>query len=86
MRERFSLEPGAKGVVITSIDSDGPAGEQGLRVGDRIVEVAQEPVSTPSQLTAKIKAARSAGRKAVLLLVEGEAGMRFVAIKPGNKG
>ena len=32
----------AKGVVITTIDSDGPAAEQGVRVGDRIVEVAQE--------------------------------------------
>ena len=37
----------AKGVVVTSIDGDGPAAEQGLRVGDRIVEMAQEPVTTP---------------------------------------
>ena len=67
--------------VVTSVEANGPAADQGIRVGDRIVEVAQEPVSTPAQLSAKIKAARSSGRKAVLLLVEGEGGMRFVAIR-----
>lgn len=84
LRTRFGLEPDARGVVVTSVDPNGPAAEQGMRVGDRIVEVAQEPVSTPSQLAAKIKAAKAAGRKAVLLLVEGEGGMRFVAIKLGK--
>ena len=84
LRTRYGLEPDARGVVVTSVDPNGPAAEQGVRVGDRIVEVAQEPVSTPSQLAAKTKAAKAAGRKAVLLLVEGEGGMRFVAIKFGK--
>ena len=84
LRTRYGLEPDARGVVVTSVDPNGPAAERGVRVGDRIVEVAQEPVSTPSQLAAKIKAAKAAGRKAVLLLVEGEGGMRFVAIKFGK--
>jgi serine protease Do len=84
LRDRYGLEPDARGVIVTSVDPNGPAAEQGLRVGDRIVEVSQEAVSTPSQLAAKIKAAKAAGRKAVLLLVEGEGGMRFVAIKLGQ--
>jgi serine protease Do len=84
LRARYGLEPDARGVVVTSVDPNGPAAEQGVRVGDRIVEVSQEAVSTPSQLAAKIKAAKAAGRKAVLLLVEGEGGMRFVAIKLGK--
>jgi len=84
LRDRFGLEDDARGVVVTSVDADGPAGEQGIRVGDRIVEVAQETVSTPTQLESKIKAAQQAGRKAVLLLVEGEGGIRYVAIKLGK--
>src|SRR5512147_2967852 len=80
-RDRYRLEEDARGVVVTSVDAKGPAADQGIRVGDRIVEVAQEAVSTPTQLAAKIKAARSSGRKAVLLLVEGDGGMRYVAIK-----
>ena len=80
-RDRYRLEEDARGVVVTSVDANGPAADQGIRVGDRIVEVAQEAVSTPAQLSAKVKAARSSGRKAVLLLVEGDGGIRFVAIK-----
>jgi len=83
-RARYGLEADARGLVVTSVDANGPAAEQGIRVGDRIVEVAQEAVSSPSQLAAKIKAARGADRKAVLVLVEGEGGMRFVAIKLGK--
>ena len=84
-REQFDLEADARGVVVTAVNPDGPAAEQGVRVGDRIVEVAQEPVSTPAQLAAKIKTAQSAGRKVVLLLVEDEGGMRFVAIRLGKE-
>ncbi len=81
VRDRYGLEADARGVIVTSVDPSGPAADQGVRAGDRVVEVAQEAVSTPAQLAAKVKAAKAAGRKAVLLLVEGEGGMRFVAIK-----
>ncbi len=83
-RERFELDENARGVVVTSVDPNGPSSEQGVRVGDRIVEMGQEPVSTPAQVSAKIKTAQSAGRKVILLLVDGEGGMRFVAIKLGQ--
>ena len=56
------LRPGARTREASSSPpsiANGPAAEQGVRVGDRIVEVAQEPVSTPAQLAAKIKAAQS---------------------------
>lgn len=84
-REQFDLEADARGVVVTAVNPNGPAAEQGVRVGDRIVEVSQEPVSTPAQLAAKIKTAQSGGRKSVLLLIEGEGGMRFVAIRLGKE-
>ncbi len=72
-------------VFVTAVDPDGPAAEQGMRIGDRIIEVSQEPVSTPAQLAAKIKTAQGGGRKVVLLLVEGEGGMRVVAIRLGKE-
>lgn len=84
-RERFDLGEDAKGVVITSVDPDGPSVDQGLRPGEVIVEVGQEDVSTPEQLTEKIKAAKDAGRKSVLLLVEGQGGLRFVAVRLATK-
>jgi serine protease Do len=81
LRDRFGLEEGARGVVVTDVDPNGPAAEKGIRVGDRIIEVGQEAVTTPSQLSSKIKSAQTSERKAILLLVEGEGGMRYVAIK-----
>jgi serine protease Do len=81
LRERFSLRAETKGVVVTAIDPAGPASDQGMRAGDVIVEISQEEVTKPGDLAARVKAARDAGRKSVLLLVDGEGGMRFVAIR-----
>ncbi|MFO1154780.1 MAG: DegQ family serine endoprotease [Rhodospirillales bacterium] len=86
MRDRFDLGDDAKGLVVTEVNPDGPAAEQGLRPGETIVEIGQENVSTPAQLAEKVKAAKGLGRKSVLLLVEGEGGLRFVAVRIGAKG
>jgi serine protease Do len=86
LRDRFDLGEDAKGVVVTDVNPEGPAAEQGLRPGETIVEIGQENVSTPAQLAAKVKAAKELGRKSVLLLVEGDGGLRFVAIRLTAKG
>jgi serine protease Do len=80
-RERFDLGEDVKGVVVVSVDPDGLAAEQGMRAGEVIVEVGQEEVVSPGQLSQRIEAARQAGKKSVLLLVEGASGLRFVAIR-----
>ncbi len=38
-------------------------------------------VSAPADVVARIKEARKSGRKSVLLLVEGQGGLRFVAVR-----
>ena len=81
LREQFSLEAEANGVVVTAVAADGPAAEKGIRPGDVIVEVSQEEVSTVADVASKIKAARDSGRKSVLLLLEGQSGLRFVALR-----
>jgi len=37
-------------------------------------------VTTPDQVIAKIDAARKDGNKRILLLIEGQSGLRFVAL------
>ncbi len=83
-RERYDIAPETNGVVVTAVDAAGAAAEKGLRAGDVIVELSQEEVTKPGDISAKIKAARSAGRKSVLLLVEGQGGMRFIALRVGD--
>ena len=78
---QFKLAEDAKGVVVTDVSGTGPAAEKGLRPGDLIVEVSQEEVSSPGDVSRKVKEAADAGRKSVLLLVESQQGLRFVAIR-----
>jgi serine protease Do len=46
-----------------------------------IVEIGQEKVSKPKDVTRKVKEAKKQERKSVLLLLEGQSGLRFVAIR-----
>ena len=82
--QKFKLEGDAKGVLVTDVLNAGPAAEKGVRPGDLIVEVGQEEVGTPDDVVRKVKEARDAGRKSVLLLVQGQNGLRFVAIRLGK--
>jgi serine protease Do len=55
-----------------------------MRAGDVIVEVAQEEVKSPSDIADKIAAAKKAGLKSVLLLVDRQGDLRFYALKLGK--
>ena len=65
-----NLPATAHGVIITAVDPNSNAGEQGLQHGDLIVSVNNQPVTTPGQVIAMVDAARKAGRSSVLLLVQ----------------
>ena len=80
LRQRFKLDEEARGVVVTEVADDGIAFEKGIRPGDLIVEVSQEEVTSPDQVIEKIDAARKEGSKRILLLIEGQSGLRFVAL------
>jgi len=79
-REKFKLDTNARGVVVIDVEGDGPAFEKGIRPGDLIVEVSQQEVTLPAQVIAKVKSARKEGKKRILLLLEGQSGLRFVAV------
>ena len=85
LRERFDLAAEDAGVVVTEVQAEGVSAEMGLRPGDLIVEVEQEEVLAPADVAARIDEARKNGRKTVLLLVQGQGGLQFVAI-PIEKG
>jgi serine protease Do len=81
LREQFELGEDVSGVVITDVAEDSPAGQKGLRPGDVIVEVGQEEVASPSDVAGRIKDAKDSGRKSVLMLVDRQGDLRFVAIR-----
>jgi len=81
LREEFGIAEGAKGVLVTEVSGDGPAADKGIRPGDIIVEVSQEEIASPSQIKAKVAEAQEQGRRSILLLVEREGDLRFVAVR-----
>ena len=84
VRERLKIERDVKGVIVIGVIDSGSAAEKGIRPGDVIVEVSQQEVAKPADVAAKIQEAKKAGRKSVLLLVEGQGGLRFVAVRIGK--
>jgi serine protease Do len=81
LKQKFSLADDTGGVVVVDVANDSPASEKGVRPGDVIVEVAQQEVKEPAQVTAKIEEAKKSGRKSVLLLVDRAGDLRFVALR-----
>ncbi len=65
LRERFELNPDARGVLVTRVERDTPAARAGLRPGDLIVEVDRRAVGSPEQVQT---AYRRAGSKVLLLI------------------
>lgn len=79
-RGQFGLAAEEEGVVITAIETGSEADTKGLRPGDVLVEVNQEPVRRPADVVSQIERARDAGRRTVLMMVRREGNGRFVAL------
>jgi serine protease Do len=81
-----NLPPTSRGVIITAVDPNSNAGEEGLQRGDLIVSVNNQPVTTPAQVIAAVDAARKAQRASVLLLVKrGTSPEAFVGVNITGK-
>ena len=84
LRDRFNLDEGTKGVVVTQVRPGSAAADIGLRAGDVVMKVNQTDVTAPRQLIHQIEVARKDGREAVLLLVVRGDAQRFVALPVGK--
>jgi serine protease Do len=81
LRTKHNLGKDIKGVIVLEVDPASPAAERGVKVGDVIVEVAQDAVTSLDDITKSVDKVKKAGRKAVLLRLEdGKGDLRFVAV------
>jgi serine protease Do len=81
LRTKFSLGNTVRGVVVLEVDPASPAAERNVKVGDVIVEAAQEQVNSIEDVVQGIDRMRTSGRNAVLLRLEDAKGdLRFVAV------
>jgi serine protease Do len=81
LRRRYSIKDTVKGVVVTRVDPNSAAADKRIQAGEVIVEVGQEPVASPADVTRRVEALKKDGRKSALLLVANAQGeVRFVAV------
>jgi serine protease Do len=80
VRRAYNLDDGVQGVLITQVDPDSSAAEQGLQPGDVVVSVRNKAVHSPQDVEKSVVAAKSAGLKSVLLLVSTDGTSHFVAV------
>jgi serine protease Do len=81
----LSVAPAAEGVVVTSVDADGLAAEQGIKSGDLILQAGGKKVGTAAELRSAVEAAQKTGKPTVLIRVKSADGVKFVAI-PVSRG
>jgi serine protease Do len=74
---------GDKGVVITSIDPDGPAAEHGLQSGDVILDVGGKSVTSRNELRDALAQAKKDGKHDVLMRVRTSDNTHFIAMPIG---
>lgn len=80
-RQQLRLPLSVAGVVVTSVQADGPAAIAGLAVGDVIEKVGSTPARTAEQLRAALKSVHA---DTALLLVYRDGSESFVAV-PFNR-
>ena len=78
MSSAAALRWGSVGVLVTLVDPERK--DIGLRRGDLITQVNQDDVWKPEQVVAKYKAAKKAGRKELLLLIERVNGFHYMLL------
>ncbi|WP_294297407.1 Do family serine endopeptidase [uncultured Sphingomonas sp.] len=79
---QLGIDAGIRGVVIAQVDQSSDLAAKGLQRGDVISSIDRASVTTPAEATAAIAAAKSAGRKTVLIYFQRArmVGGRYVAV------
>ena len=86
LARQLGLPAPVRGVAITNVDPSSDAGSKGLQPRDIIVAIGQRPVATTAEAAAAVDAARKAGLKTVLLLVQrGNSPPRYLGVDLNGK-
>ena len=76
----ISVTPDDKGLTVSSVDPDSDASDRGLKQGDRITSVNNQPVKSADDVVKVLDSARKDGRSKALFQIETNDGSRFLAL------
>ncbi|HYC12967.1 MAG TPA: PDZ domain-containing protein, partial [Stellaceae bacterium] len=78
LRQQLKVQQNVHGVVVTSISDSSPLADSDLRTGDVIIAINQEPVNSPREAAAKLKAAQAKKGSNVLLQINRHGANAFI--------
>ncbi|MCB1385088.1 MAG: DegQ family serine endoprotease [Nitratireductor sp.] len=82
LRDAEAVSQEVKGVYILDVADGTSAADKGVEAGDIIVEVNQEAVKTPGDVSARVAELAGGGRKNALLMISNKEGnIRFVVVR-----
>ncbi|WP_431028311.1 DegQ family serine endoprotease [Rhizobium herbae] len=81
-RKTYGISEDVEGVVIAEVQPQSPAAERRIAAGDVIVEIGQEAMKTPEDVSARVEELKADGRRNALLMIANKAGeLRFVTVR-----
>lgn len=81
LAERYKLAPSTSGVVVTDILPNSDASRKGIKIGDIIVKIDKRNIIGESAFHEYINDARRENNRPVLLAIQGQEALHFVAVK-----
>lgn len=81
LAERYKLAPSTSGVVITDILPNSDASRKGIKIGDIIVKIDKRNIIGESAFHEYVNDARRENNRPVLLAIQGQETLHFVAVK-----
>ena len=82
LRDAEGVSAEVKGVYILDVKEGSSAEDKGIEAGNVIIEVNQEPVSTPADVAERVAELEKSGRKNALLMISSKDGdIRFVVVR-----
>lgn len=81
LAERYKLAPSTSGVVVTDILPNSDASRKGIKIGDIIVKIDKRNIIGESAFHEYVNDARRENNRPVLLAIQGQEDLHFVAVK-----
>lgn len=81
LAERYKLAPSTSGVVVTDILPNSDASRKGIKIGDIIVKIDKRNIIGESAFHEYVNDAQRENNRPVLLAIQGQEALHFVAVK-----
>ena len=85
VRAKLGMKPQQAGVLIEDVVAHSAAADRGITAGSLLVSVDRRPVTSLADVQLHIDAARSANNQFVLMLVEDQQGLQWMALPLGSR-